>query len=660
MRWFAPSLGAACAGALAGGLFEGVFADGPVAIGATVGFIAMIALPILFIGSVTVRALIAAWRPGALIALATDDDGGAPRLAAWAAVVWLGVAALYWASFQATWLLAAWTAFKPLPIAFAEPVIAVVSTLGVILLARPAAQFLEFVARAVDKRWRRRFRTSLVTPPKVLAGTALVTLGVLGALWWFAMRPRIGPLDLSVLWAPLVAFVATCLYTLVPSVVGYIAGGLVAIAIGLAAYARLSEPTLTLEIWGDRPVAGLAIDQLFDLDDIRANVSMSAFRPTATPGSPHPDIVLITIDTVRADHTPPYGGHAEMPLLRELAARGVTFDWAFSPSNVTRRSIPSMVIGLAPNRVRGRVVGWALRIDPRHVVLAERLVAAGYETAGFMCCYGFWSPEVHTGLQRGLQHIEIEPNGLALGKKARAWLEKREASGDHKPLFVWMHVLEPHNWTAASGEPHNDDERRRFYDRSLQLSDAVMVEVLGAFAKRPPEQAPIVIVTADHGEGLGDHGQPYHSTDLYDSQTRVPLVMAGPGIHPGHIAETVSLTDLVPTIIELAGFAAPTDGSIDGRSIADLARGTRQPDWAGGIAFSAMIQDRSNPGGIIAITRGPWKLIDNDGHEELYNVRNDPDERSSLIMQSDTHQTVTQLRQLLKARVDLAKRSPFH
>jgi arylsulfatase A-like enzyme len=319
-----------------------------------------------------------------------------------------------------------------------------------------------------------------------------------------------------------------------------------------------------------------------------------------------------------------------------------------------------MVIGLAPNRVRGRVVGWALKIDPRHVVLAERLEAAGYDTAGFMCCYGFWGPDVHTGLQRGLQHLEIESNGIQLGKKAHAWLAARDEKPNRKPLFMWMHILEPHNWPSAQGEPHNEEEKKRFYDRSLQLSDAIMVEVMSAFAKRPPDQAPIVIVTADHGEGLGDHGQPYHSTDLYDSQTHVPLVMAGPGIHPGRIGETVSLTDLVPTIVELAGFDPPKDGSIDGYSLADLATGKRASNPDGGIAFAAMIQDRSNPGGIVAFTRGPWKLIDADGHEELYNVHADPDEKSNLIGQRLQQPIVEELRKLLKARVDLGKSSPFH
>ena len=654
-------MGAASAGALGAGLFEGVGTGDPIGAGATAGFIALIALPVLLVAGIVVRALVAAWQPRALVAAATDEDGGAPRLAAWVAVVWLGIAALYWASFQGTWLLAAWTAFKPLPVAFAEPVIAIAATLVAILLARPVAQFLAFAARAIDRRWRRNGRrASLVTPRKVLGGTAIITVGVLATLWIVVVRPRLGPLDLSVLHAPLVGAIVACGYHALPrrAIVGYVVTGLVAAAIGLALYARVAEPTLTLEIWGDRPVAGLAIDRLFDLDAIRANVSLAAFRPSAVPGAVHPDIILVTIDTVRADHTPPYGGRAEMPLLREMAMKGLTFDWAFSPSNVTRRSIPSMVIGLAPNRVRGRVVGWALRIDPRHVVLAERLEAAGYATAGFMCCWGFWGADVHTGLQRGLEHLEIESNGALLGKKAHDWLVAREAHPSGKPLFVWMHILEPHNWPSIQGEPHNDDERRRFYDRSLSLADNVMTQVMASFGTRSPEHAPIVIVTADHGEGLGEHGQPYHSTDLYNSQTHVPLVIAGPGIHPGRVDETVSLTDLVPTILELAGFAPPRDGSLDGRSVADLATGKR-PSSPDGVAFAAMIQDRSNPGGVVAMVRGPWKLLDADGHEELYNIHADPDEKSSLINQTGMQRTVNELRQLLKARVELGKLSPF-
>ena len=488
-------------------------------------------------------------------------------------------------------------------------------------------------------------------------------------MWRIVVKPKIGPFDTALFDAPLVGVavwgLAHAVWSLAPrarTIAAAVTGAMAVAALVTAVVVVLARPDETLEIWGDRPLAGVAIEELFDLDDIRAGVSLAEFEPTATPDAAHPDIVLVTIDTVRADHTPPYKeqGTADMPVLRQLAKVGAVFEWAYSPSNVTRRSIPSMVIGLQPNRVRGRVVGWALRVDPRHVLLAERLAAGGYETAGFMCCEGFWGKEFHTGLQRGLQHLEIEPAGIELAKHAREWIEARDRQpGAHAPLFLWMHILEPHNWTLATGEGRTDDERRRFYDRSLVASDAMLAEILNAFSHRPSGRAPIVIVTADHGEGLGEHGHPYHSTDLYDSQTHVPLVMAGPGIKPGlRISETVSLVDLVPTVMELAGFVPPTGHALDGRSLADLATGRRLGDADKGEAFAAMVADRSNPGGITAMVRGRWKLIDNEGGAgELYDTRADPDEHFNQYASKPA--IVMQLRRLMDQHVASGMQSPF-
>jgi membrane-anchored protein YejM (alkaline phosphatase superfamily) len=489
-------------------------------------------------------------------------------------------------------------------------------------------------------------------------------------VWIFFAKKRIGTLDLGVLHVPLAAVLGTAAIHLISHhvgtrhrfararrIAGIVLGAAAAVLIGMAVYALQARPALTLSIWGEQPIAGLAIDKLFDLDAIRARMSLAQFRPVEQPGSPHPDIILITIDTVRADRTPPYGGPAEMPLLRELAARGTVFEWAFAPSNVTRRSIPSMITGLTPNRVRGRVVGWALRLDPRHVLVAERLLAGGYETAGFVCCGGFWGKEFRTGLQRGLSHLEIEPNGHKLAKQARRWLDAREKRPGNKPLFLWMHILEPHNWQSGGAAPGGDDDLRRFYDRSLTAADTMMVEVLGAFSQRPPERAPIVIVSADHGEALGDHGQPYHSTDLYNSQIRVPFVIAGPGIKAGRVTESVSLTDLTPTVLELAGFVAPTGPTMDGRSLADLATGKRASQPDAGVAFAAMIKDRSNPGGVTAIVRGKWKLVDTGSAMELYDVHADPNEQSNIA--STRMQVVSELRGLLQQYVKNASRSPF-
>ncbi len=655
LRWLAPSAAAASGGALLAGAVEGTGMTSSLATLAAGGFVALVALPVLFALGAIGRGLWRGWQPRALGLV--DERGSAPRLAGWLAFVWLATLALAWVMFQGTWLLAGVTAFRPGGIAFAEPVIAVSAALGLVALSRPTARGLGWLYARLDRRVR-------VTPLRVLASLAVKTVIISYLVWHFFAAKRLGTLDLGVLDVPLAGILGAAIVQAAwrrlgraRAIVGGVLGAAALALIGSAVFAWQARPALTLSIWGARPLAGLAIDKLFDLDAIRARVSLAAFQPTAKPGSAHPDIILITIDTVRADHTPPYGGSAEMPLLRELAARGAVFEWAFAPSNVTRRSIPSMITGLAPNRVHGRVVGWALRLDPRHVVVAERMLAGGYETAGFVCCNGFWGRDFHTGWQRGLQHLEIEPNGMTLAKQARRWLDAREKRPDKKPLFVWMHLLEPHNWLASTGTPTNDDERRRFYDRALTGADSIMVELLGAFASRPPEQAPIVIVTADHGEGLGEHGQPFHSTDLYNSQIRVPFVVAGPGIKPGRISETVSMTDLTPTLLELAGFVPPTGATMDGHSVADLATGRRLSTEDGGVAFATMIKDRSNPGGITAIVRGRWKLIESSAGVELYDMHTDPDEKSNVA--TTKPRLFGDLHRLLDEHLRRAMHSPF-
>jgi len=662
LRWLAPSAVAACAGALVAGLIDG---RGAGALGAlaTAGFLAVLAVPALLAAGAIARGVVRAWRPGELAAALVDEHGAAPRLAGWLVVIGLGALGLGAAMFQSVWAVAAYTAFKPLGTSLIVPVVAVATALAIAAVSRPAARLIAHLAERLDARWRRGGRRTLLRPRWLLAAAGAAAVVALAALGRWAIALPIGPLDTTPLVVPVAGVAAAAAVHAVWPRLGAarVAAGLAiaaatAAAIAIALTCGFVRPSLTLEIWGDRPITGVAIEALFDLDAIHARIPPAEFQPRPRPGAAHPDIVLITIDTVRADHTPPYGGQAAMPALQALAARGAVFDRALAPSNVTRRSVPSIVTGLSADRVRGRVVGWALRIDPRHVVLAERMRAGGYDTAGFMCCEGFWGKTFHTGLERGLAHLEIEPRGPILAEQARAWLDARERR-DGPPLFVWMHILEPHGWTTAAAEARSDAERRGAYDHALTAADQMLGEVLGAFAHRSPDRMPIVIVTADHGEALGEHGHPYHSTDLYDAQIRVPLVIAGPGVAARRIAQTVSLTDAVPTVLDLAGFAPPGDRSIDGASFADLATGRRPDDPDAGVAFAAMIKDRSNPGGLTAISRGRWKLIDDNDSLELYDIRSDPGEHDNLIGQSMP--IVGELRALLTARADRAQQSPF-
>ncbi len=670
-RWLAPSAVAACAGTLAAGVLE-LAGDGDLGgaagVIATIGFLALLFVPLLLIASLVARGAVAAWQPHKLAERLIEDGGGAPVLAAWGAVIWSGAIGLAAALFQGAWVLANETAWIPLTVSIAMPIIGVVALLGMLVFAWPVARMIAAILRRADALWRRSGRRSLLTPWWILGWLVGGTTTIVVALWFLLIKPRIGPFDLTLFAPPAIAIAVTIAmhvaWRLAPVRVRAWAAAVIAAAacaaVGFALVIARTSPSVTLSIWGDRPLAGLAIDKLYNLDVLRSKISLAELAPTeARPGAAHPDIVLITIDTVRADHTPPYGGKADMPALAQLANTGVVFDWAFSPSNVTRRSIPAMVTGLQSNRVHGRVVGWALRVDPRHVMLAERLKQGGYDTAGFMCCEGFWGGEFHTGLQRGLSHLEIEKNGLALAAKARTWIDEREQTPTHKPLFLWMHVLEPHNWVTGTGEGLSPEDKRRMYDHALSSADAAVVALLAGFSKRPADQQPIVIVTADHGEALGEHGHAFHSTDLYDSQTHVPLIMSGPGIHPGRVGETVSLVDLVPTIMELAGFEVPTGPAIDGRSIADLAQGKRLGDPEGGEAFAAQIRDRSNPGGITAIVRGRYKLVSDNGQLELYDTRNDPAEHVNLAHQASRVKLMSELRARLDKHEAMGDESPF-
>jgi arylsulfatase A-like enzyme len=670
-RWLLPTLLAAAVGTLAAGAVEAIGAVGDgrsLEAAATIGFAAIATLPVFVALSALLRGVWAAWRPRGLAARVVDATGAAPDLAAWLIVVSLAALALAWAAFQGIWLLVNHTAFKALGVSFLEPAMVVAAALGLVAIVYPAFRVFAYLLRDLEATWQHGgSRRTLLTPWRIAIGFAVVAVAGLELLWRIGIKPKIGPFDTGAFDAPLLGIAAWAIAHAIAAVVRprvraiatAATAGACALAIAAALVAWQTEPALTLGIWGDRPLAGFAIDTVFDLDDIRAGISLAAFRPVERRGATHPDIVLVTIDTVRADHTPPYSeASADMPVLRDLGARGTVFEWAFSPSNVTRRSIPSLVIGLAPDRVHGRVVGWALRVDPRHVLIAERLQAAGYDTAGFMCCEGFWGKEFHTGLQRGLAHLEIESSGIELSRRGRAWIEARDREHPTAPLFVWMHVIEPHNWTIGSGEGRTDAERNRFYDRTLSLSDAALGELLAGFAHRDPAHQPIVIVTADHGEALGEHGHAFHSTDLYDSQTHVPFVFAGPGVHAGRVPETVSLIDLVPTILDLAGYEVPTGPTIDGHSLADLISGKRHGSPDAGDAYAAMIQDRSNPGGIEMIVHGRWKLIDNDGGNlELYDTRGDPDERTNMY---STRSTIGgDLKRLLDWHRAAADTSPF-
>ncbi|HEY0255374.1 MAG TPA: hypothetical protein VGC41_27785, partial [Kofleriaceae bacterium] len=274
------------------GVVEGAGMDGGFGRVATAGFLALAVFPALVVISVVVRGLWAAWSPRSLALI--EADGGAPRFAGWLGAVILMGAGVAWVMWQGTWLLARWTAFKPIAMSFAMPVLALVAMVLAIAVSRPLARLLCALSRMIDRRWQQRGHRSLLTPARLIAAAVTAIAAAVLLLWKLVLAKRLGPLDTSVLLAPALAVIGLGLAHVVWArwprtrmILGPIAGVVTAGVMICALVAWKTAPSLTLEVWGDRPLAGLAIDTMFDLDKIRDGIDLAEIRPVELAGAPH-------------------------------------------------------------------------------------------------------------------------------------------------------------------------------------------------------------------------------------------------------------------------------------------------------------------------------------------------------------------------------------
>lgn len=653
VRALGVSLAAAAGGALLAGVVDAVQggARGLAAL-VTIGLAALLAWPLATLALVMVRVAWAAWDVPTLVAELREPSGGAPRLAAWLIYGLLAVGGLLGATAGAVLVQSELTAFKPNVVAAVTPIIVLLAAAVLLTLSRPT---VGLIAGGLRRLERRRPRAWLA--PRVLG---LGTVGLLATLTlvtgWFVVRPSLAYYDLA---PPLFALTLT-VGTAAAAVglarltrprrllVGGATSAVAGVAIGVAVVLLQTEPMLALRVWASEDVAASVVERVTDLDRVRDGARNASMVPVPKPGAAHPPVILITIDTVRADQTPLGGGAAKMPTLKELGSRSAVFTRAYAPGNVTRRSIPSIITGVSVPRLRGKVAGWALRMDPRHVMLPERFAAAGYATAGFMCCASFWSPEHKLGLGRGLAELTIERDGAKLAAMAADWIRARKDAA--APYFMWLHFIEPHGWATADVEDAGKLSKTARYQAVLAEVDEFLATLVDGWSA-PGVPQPIVAITSDHGEGLGEHGARHHSSNLYESQVHVPLVLSGPGIDARRISEPVSGTSLAATLLDLAGFEPPGMPMMDGASIADLARGTQvaRPDQ--GTAYIVMTQDRSVKTGARAIVRGRWKLIVTGAHRELYDVVANPREDRNRI--DDEPAIAAELQALLAERAQV-------
>lgn len=362
-----------------------------------------------------------------------------------------------------------------------------------------------------------------------------------------------------------------------------------------------------------------------------------------------PDVVVVTIDTLRRDHCSLYGYSVPTtPNLDALAGGGVRFDRAYAESATTA---PSHAVLMTGRHFRGTGVtqnGAAISSDD--VTLAEALRDGGYQTAAFVSSFPLLT---RFGFSQGFEtyddHFEMEQASIGRRKvvsfahdryagatleRAQNWLGTNPVD---KPLFLWVHYVDPHapykapeqfegDWPAGTPMPVQR------YDAEVHYADDQLGRLLAMLDARRPGRERLVIVTSDHGEGLGDHGWQSHGINLYEEVMRVPLVVRWDGHFQAGTAveEPVGLVDVAPSILGLLGIDAPTFA--DGKDLFSV-RNDRMIFLQRRYYHSAKEKGVRVDGEMTAIVQAGSKfmLAPGEGRRELYDLTEDPGELINLL-----------------------------
>ena len=350
-----------------------------------------------------------------------------------------------------------------------------------------------------------------------------------------------------------------------------------------------------------------------------------------------PNIVLIFIDTLRADHVGSYGyARPTTPRLDRFAASAVQFDDAHAQASNTPRSFASIITGRWPSRVawRKRFANFSDASEDNQT-LFEIFHAAGYRTEAVSAHFYF-------NLARGVTAgVDAWDNRGALGVRetvdevaspditARALQHLDELAAGSQPFVLMVHYFSPHSRYIPHPEVADfGPTQLDLYDGEIAFVDHYVAQLLDVLDRPPLASSTIVVVFSDHGEAFGEHGLSLHGRTLYEEEIRVPLLIRVPGTAPRRIPERVGLIDLLPTLAELSSLQAP---AAEGRSLAPALRDQQLPPLP---LYMEQLPYPAYPIHLVAVIGATGvKVIRNltSGAIEAYDLHADPAEQHDLL-----------------------------
>ncbi len=366
----------------------------------------------------------------------------------------------------------------------------------------------------------------------------------------------------------------------------------------------------------------------------RAGLLLVVICLTGCMSPPRPDVLLVTFDTTRYDRFGCTGDPtASTPNVDELAARGTLFARAFASVGLTLPSHTTILSGLEP-LVHGVHNNGRFRVDDSIETLAERLSAQDYQTGAFVAAYvldsfynlnqGFDVYDDETERERRRLEFSVPTRPAEeVTDRALSWLADLD---DERPFFLWAHYYDPHRpWVVDAGYEHIRDA----YAAEIAYADAQFGRLLEA-AGSVSDRDILVVFTADHGEGLGEHGEETHGILAYDSVLHVPLIVAGPGVPRGRRSEAyVRHADIVPTVLGALGQRKPE--GLDGRDLIARAVGDDSEDSAVGYFESQGPHFDHGWAAMDGVRTARWKYTGAPEPRELYDLAVDRRELSNLV-----------------------------